>query len=44
MASSYTSRPLIPEVLGTNDVFSVIRERQAFVKIIQDEKLAAWLQ
>ena len=44
MASSYTSRPLIPEVLVSNDVFSVIRERQAFEKIIQDEKLAAWLQ
>ena len=44
MASNYNSRPLIPEVLVSNDVFSVIRERQAFEKIIQDEKLAAWLQ
>ena len=44
MASNYNSRPLIPEVLVNNDVFSVIRERQTFEKIIQDEKLAAWLQ
>jgi len=44
MASNYNSRPLIPEVLVSNDVFSVIRERQTFEKIIQDEKLAAWLQ
>ena len=44
MASNYNSRPLIPEVLVSNDTFSVIRERQTFEKIIQDEKLAAWLQ
>jgi diaminopimelate decarboxylase len=44
MASNYNSRPLISEVLVSNDVFSVIRERQTFEKIIQDEKLAAWLQ
>ena len=44
MASNYNSRPLIPEVLVNNDIFSVIRERQTFEKIIQDEKLAAWLQ
>ena len=44
MASNYNSRPLIPEVLVSNDVFSVIRKRQPFEKIIQDEKLAAWLQ
>ena len=44
MASNYNSRPLIPEVLVSNDVFSVIRERQTFEKIMQDEKLAAWLQ
>ena len=44
MASNYNSRPLIPEVLVSNDVFSVIRERQTFEKIMQDEKLAAWLK
>lgn len=44
MASNYNTRPLIPEVLVSNDVFSVIRKRQTFEKIMQDEKLAAWLQ
>ena len=44
MASNYNSRPLIPEVLVSNDVFSVIRERQTFEKIMQDERLAAWLK
>ena len=44
MASNYNSRPLIPEVLVSNDAFSVIRERQTFEKMMQDEKIAAWLQ
>jgi len=42
-ASQYNTRALIPEVLVSNDQFSVIRRRPDFQEIVALEEPAPWL-
>lgn len=44
MASEYNSRPLIPEVLVSEDRFAVIRSRPAFDEMINRDIIPAWLK
>lgn len=43
MASSYNSRPLIPEVLVRGDVWAVVRARPSVAELIAADTLPAWL-
>jgi len=43
MASTYNTRPLIPEVLVQGDVFAVVRERVPVEKIIGLDSLPPWI-
>ncbi len=43
MASTYNSRPLVPEVLVRNDVFAVVRRRPDHAEMIALESLPPWL-
>ena len=43
MASSYNSRPLVPEVLVTGDRFAVVRRRPSFEEMIALEQLPPWM-
>ncbi len=43
MASSYNSRPLVPEVLVDGAAFAVVRKRPTFVETLRDEALPPWL-
>ena len=42
MASTYNSRPLVPEVMVNGDAFSVVRERQSYAAMLASESLAEW--
>ena len=42
MASTYNTRPLVPEVLVKGDRFSVIRPRQTYEEILGSERLTEW--
>lgn len=44
MASTYNSRPLVPEVLVHGDGYSVIRPRQTMDEMIGQDQLASWQQ
>jgi len=43
MASTYNSRPLIPEVLVKGNSYSVVRPRQSYEDLIGSEIIAPWL-
>ena len=43
MASEYSTRPLIPEVLVKGDQFAVIRRRPTFDEMINRDTIPAWL-
>ncbi len=43
MASTYNSRPLIPEVLVSDDQFSVVRPRQTYEMLLGMDRIADWL-
>ncbi|MEI6559304.1 MAG: diaminopimelate decarboxylase [Rhodospirillaceae bacterium] len=43
MASSYNTRPLIPEVLVTGDRFAVIRHRPSYQEMLDLDHLPPWL-
>ncbi|MBE7635707.1 diaminopimelate decarboxylase [Sneathiella sp. P13V-1] len=43
MASTYNTRPLVPEVLVNGDDFAVIRERPALEELLKQDKLPEWL-
>jgi diaminopimelate decarboxylase len=42
LASSYNSRPLVPEVMLKTGRFSVIRERQSLDALLASERYPAW--
>ncbi len=44
MASTYNSRPLVPEVLVRGDDFDVIRARQSYEELIGQDKIPTWLE
>jgi diaminopimelate decarboxylase len=44
MASTYNSRPLVPEVLVDGDRFAVVRPRQSIEEQIAMDRVPAWLQ
>lgn len=43
MASQYNTRPLVPEVLVSDDQFAVIRPRPSYDEIIKTDIIPAWL-
>ena len=43
MASSYNTRPLVPEVLVDGDRFAVTRRRPTYEEILAAETLPDWL-
>jgi diaminopimelate decarboxylase len=43
MASTYNSRPLIPEVLVKGEDFAVVRPRPSYEAMLAQEKLPPWL-
>ena len=43
MASSYNSRPLVPEVLVHNGQFAVVRPRPTYADLIAADRTASWL-
>jgi diaminopimelate decarboxylase len=43
MASTYNSRPLVPEVLVKGDAFAVIRPRQTIEDLLALDRTPAWL-
>lgn len=43
MSSTYNSRPLIPEILVSEDSFSVIRPRQSYEDLLNQDHIAEWL-
>ena len=44
MASSYNTRPLVPEVLVTGEQFAVVRRRPTFSEIVALEQLPPWIE
>jgi len=44
MASTYNSRPLIPEVMVSDDKWAIVRERPPVEALIQGDALAPWLE
>lgn len=44
MASTYNSRPLIPEILVKGDKFAVIRKRQSYDEMLKSETIPGWLR
>lgn len=44
MASTYNSRPLLPEVLVSGSRWAVVRERQKIEELIAADRLPPWLQ
>ena len=44
MASTYNSRPLVPEVLVKEDRFSIIRERMTVDTMLEYENLPNWIK
>jgi diaminopimelate decarboxylase len=43
MASTYNSRPLVPEVLVNGAEFAVVRRRPSFEEMVALEAMPAWL-
>ncbi|HET8726566.1 MAG TPA: diaminopimelate decarboxylase [Alphaproteobacteria bacterium] len=43
MASTYNSRPLVPEVLVDGDRFAIVRKRPTFEEMIAGEAMPPWL-
>lgn len=43
MASTYNTRPLVPEVLVDGDRYEIIRPRQSIDELIAADRLPAWL-
>jgi diaminopimelate decarboxylase len=43
MASTYNSRPLVPEVLVSGDRFAVVRPRTSVTDLIAQDRLPNWL-
>lgn len=43
-ASSYNTRPLVPEVLVRGDEYAIIRARPDYDEILKQDKIPAWLQ
>ena len=43
MASEYNTRPLIPEVLISDNLYAIIRERPSISEIILRDKIPEWL-
>jgi diaminopimelate decarboxylase len=44
MASTYNSRPLVPEVLVDNEKFALIRPRQTYEDMLGQDRLPSWLK
>ncbi|WP_169543485.1 diaminopimelate decarboxylase [Sneathiella aquimaris] len=44
MASTYNTRPLVPEVLVRGDQFAVIRERPSLEALLDLDKMPPWLE
>jgi diaminopimelate decarboxylase len=44
MASTYNSRPLIPETLVSGDEFAVVRPRPPIEALIGADRLPPWLE
>ncbi len=42
MASTYNSRPLVPEILVNGDRWAVVRARQTLDELLQQDQLADW--
>ncbi|HMG51485.1 MAG TPA: diaminopimelate decarboxylase [Inquilinus sp.] len=43
MASTYNTRPLVPEVLVDKDSFAIVRKRPTFEEMVAGESLPPWL-
>lgn len=43
MASTYNTRPLVPEVLVDKDRFAIVRKRPTFEEMVAGESLPPWL-
>jgi diaminopimelate decarboxylase len=43
MASTYNTRPLVPEVLVDKDHFAIVRKRPTFEEMVAGESLPPWL-
>ncbi|MFQ3666679.1 MAG: diaminopimelate decarboxylase [Sphingomonadaceae bacterium] len=44
MASTYNSRPLVPEVLVRGDRWAVVKQRQTYEDMLAGERIAPWLE
>lgn len=44
MASTYNSRPLVPEILVDGENFAIVRERQTPEMMLRHEKLPPWME
>lgn len=44
MASTYNSRPLVPEVLVKGDEWAVVRPRQTYDELLGQDRIAPWLE
>lgn len=44
MASTYNTRPLVPEVLVKGDQYAVIRERPSLEELLKLDKIPTWLE
>lgn len=44
MASTYNSRPLVPEVMVSGEKFSVVRRRQSLEELISMDALPSWFE
>ena len=42
MSSSYNSRPRVAEVMVTEDLFEVVRERETIEKLVKGERIASF--
>jgi diaminopimelate decarboxylase len=43
MASSYNSRPRVPEVMVKGNEYYIVRERETYNDLIKGEKIPRWL-
>ena len=41
-ASTYNSRPLVPEILVKGDRFAIVRPRQSYEDLVGADRLAGW--
>lgn len=44
MSSTYNSRPFVPEVMVKGDRYAVVRPRQDFEDLIEQDRLPSWLE